>query len=132
MFCTDLRTNSNLQHKPIGFYNPDEKCLQRGTDWVFKYSGLRFVFRRLIYELLARHNQKGTHVVILLVTWKHTLQRTYYICITKTENFNVVKLLNCRPNVLLLPRLAVHGQWRLSGQELLKTVKFIPIKNLRK
>jgi len=21
----------------IGFYNRDEKCLQRGTDWVFKY-----------------------------------------------------------------------------------------------
>ena len=34
-----LRTNSNLchlQHKLIGFYNGDEKCLQRGTDWVFK------------------------------------------------------------------------------------------------
>ena len=35
-----------IQHKLIGFYNPDEKCLQRGTDWVFKYSGLRFGFRR--------------------------------------------------------------------------------------
>jgi hypothetical protein len=22
--------------KLIGFYNPDEKCLQRGTDWAFK------------------------------------------------------------------------------------------------
>jgi len=31
----------------IGFYNRDEKCLLRGTDWVFKYSGLRFVFKRL-------------------------------------------------------------------------------------
>ena len=41
-----FRTNSDLchlQHKLIGFYNPDEKCLQRGTDWVFKYSGLRLV-----------------------------------------------------------------------------------------
>ena len=27
-----------LQHKLIGFYNRDEKCLQRGTDWVFKWS----------------------------------------------------------------------------------------------
>ena len=38
-FCIYLRTNSNLchlQHKLIGFYNRDEKCLQRGTDWVFK------------------------------------------------------------------------------------------------
>ena len=39
VFGADLGTNSNLchlQHKLIGFYNPDEKCLQRGTDWVFK------------------------------------------------------------------------------------------------
>jgi len=38
-FCIYLRTNSDLchlQHKLIGFYNRDEKCLQRGTDWVFK------------------------------------------------------------------------------------------------
>jgi hypothetical protein len=30
-----LRTNNylcHLQHKLIGFYNRDEKCLQRGTD----------------------------------------------------------------------------------------------------
>ena len=26
----------HLQHKLIGFYNRDEKCLQRGTDWAFK------------------------------------------------------------------------------------------------
>jgi len=25
-----------LQHKLIGFYNRDEKCLQRGTEWAFK------------------------------------------------------------------------------------------------
>jgi hypothetical protein len=34
-----LRTNSDLchlQHKLIGFYNRDGKCLQRGTDWGFK------------------------------------------------------------------------------------------------
>jgi hypothetical protein len=37
----------HLQHKLIGFYNRDEKCLQRGTDWVFKQSGLRFVFKGL-------------------------------------------------------------------------------------
>ena len=37
----------HLQHKVIGFYNRDEKCLQRGTDWVFKYSGLRFGFKGL-------------------------------------------------------------------------------------
>ena len=39
VFCIYLRTNSDLchlQHKVIGFYNRDEKCLQRGTNWVFK------------------------------------------------------------------------------------------------
>jgi hypothetical protein len=51
VFCIYLRTNSDLchlQHKLIGFYNQDKKCLQRGTDWVFKYSILRFVFKWLI------------------------------------------------------------------------------------
>jgi len=50
VFCIYLRTNSDLchlQHKLIGFYNRDEKCLQRHTNWVFKYSGLRFVFKML-------------------------------------------------------------------------------------
>jgi hypothetical protein len=39
VFCIYLRTNSNLSHshkKLIGFYNRDEKCLQRGTDWASK------------------------------------------------------------------------------------------------
>ena len=47
-----LRTNSDLchlQHKLIGFYNREEKCLQRGMDWVFKESGLRFVFNALTH-----------------------------------------------------------------------------------
>jgi len=41
VFCIYVRTNSDLfhlQHKLIGFYNRDEKCLQRSMDWVFKYS----------------------------------------------------------------------------------------------
>jgi len=36
-------------HKLNGFCNRDEKGLLRGTDWVFKYSRLRFVFKGLIY-----------------------------------------------------------------------------------
>ena len=38
VFCIYLRTKSDLchlQHKLIGFYNRDEKCLLRGTNWVF-------------------------------------------------------------------------------------------------
>jgi hypothetical protein len=30
--------------KLIGFYNRDEKCLQRGTNWVFRSNGLPSVF----------------------------------------------------------------------------------------
>ena len=55
MFCIYLRTNSDLCHlqqKLIGYYNADEKFLQRGTDWVFKYSGLRFVCKGLILILV--------------------------------------------------------------------------------
>jgi len=39
VFCIYLRTNSDLchlQHKLIGFHKRDGKCVQRGTDWVFK------------------------------------------------------------------------------------------------
>ena len=39
VFCIYLRSNSDLchlQHKLIGFYNRDEKCLLSGTNWVFK------------------------------------------------------------------------------------------------
>ena len=39
VFCIYLRTNSDLchlQHKLIGFYSRDGKCLQRCTNWVFK------------------------------------------------------------------------------------------------
>ena len=55
MFCIYLRTNSDLchlQHKLIGFYNRDEKCLQRGTNWVFKCSNLRFVLKGLMYTVI--------------------------------------------------------------------------------
>jgi hypothetical protein len=51
VFYIYLKTNSDLCHlqlKLIGFYNRDEKCLQRGTDWAFKKSSLWFVFKGLI------------------------------------------------------------------------------------
>ena len=38
LFFIYLRTTGDLchlQHKLIGFYNQDEKCLLRGTNWVF-------------------------------------------------------------------------------------------------
>jgi hypothetical protein len=50
VLCICLRADSDLchlHHTLIGFYNRDEKCLQRGTNWVFKWSSLRSVFKRL-------------------------------------------------------------------------------------
>jgi hypothetical protein len=38
-----------------GFYNRDEKCLQRGTDWGFKYSGLRLC--NLQYKLTGFYDR---------------------------------------------------------------------------
>jgi len=63
--CVYLRTNSDLchlQHKLIGFYNLDEKCLQRGMDWVFKYSGLPFVFEGLKYWQCSKDMKYVTYV----------------------------------------------------------------------
>ena len=48
MFYIYLRTNIEfcpIQHKLIGFFNRDEKCLLRSTNCVFKQSGLSFVFK---------------------------------------------------------------------------------------
>ena len=75
MFCIYLRTNSDfchLQHKLIGFYNRDEKCLQRGTNWGFKYSGLRFVFKWSksdnVHRKCARH-LRGRRVLSVITLW---------------------------------------------------------------
>ena len=36
LYLSENKQRLVSQHKLIGFYNRDEKCLQRGTDWVFK------------------------------------------------------------------------------------------------
>jgi hypothetical protein len=71
-FCIYLGTNSDLcqlQHKLVGFYNPDVKCLQRGTNWVFKYSSLRFVFKGLI----RRFNVPLSHFLHSVCCWQGIL-----------------------------------------------------------
>jgi hypothetical protein len=50
MFRNCLRTNSDFcpsQHKFFGFDNRDEKCLLRGTVWVFKWNIWLFFFKGL-------------------------------------------------------------------------------------
>jgi len=36
LYLSENKQRLVSHHKLIGFYNRDEKCLQRGTDWVFK------------------------------------------------------------------------------------------------
>jgi hypothetical protein len=69
VFCIYLRTDSNfcpVKHELIGFYNGDEKCLQRGTDWVFKWSGLRFVFKVLKCKLIWKELFGYTPIITVL------------------------------------------------------------------
>ena len=89
-----LRTNSelcHLQHKLIGLYNRDEKCLQRGTDWVFKYSGMRFFFKfpqnsfeNFVEECSTERIEKNLGLVIgvpyCTVLW---LAQQHWICTCK-------------------------------------------------
>jgi hypothetical protein len=88
VFCIYLRTNSDfchIHHKLIGFYNPVEKCLQRGTNFVSKLSSLRFVFKRLmrvyiiskcidtyIRKDIGLHIHTYTHTYIHIRTGIHT------------------------------------------------------------
>ena len=47
-----------LQRKLIGFYDPDEKCLQRGTDLVFNLfaSGFKWLQPTFAYDTLLARN----------------------------------------------------------------------------
>ena len=50
-FCMYLATNSEFRptrHPMACSYNRVRKCLQRGTNWGFKYNSLRFVLTGLI------------------------------------------------------------------------------------
>jgi len=68
MFCIYLRTNSDLCHfqpKLIGLNNPDVKCLQRGTDWIFKLIRQLLVFIRLTEE----YTSSPAFIKICLEIW---------------------------------------------------------------
>jgi hypothetical protein len=43
------------------FLNRDEKCLLRGTNWVFKWNSLRFVFKGLTFTSYLTLNTHGPH-----------------------------------------------------------------------
>ena len=71
VYASYFRTNNDLchlQHKLIGFYSRDEKCLQRGTDWgglLFVCKGDDFNVTRLKIEVpIFTENNK--HVYCLL------------------------------------------------------------------
>jgi len=65
----------HLQHKLTGFYNRDEKFLLRGTDWVFKRSSLRFVFKGLIFlrtvaaNIMKKYSKIIIHILLQITTF---------------------------------------------------------------
>ena len=74
LFCIYLRTNNDLchlQHKLISSCNPHEKFLQRGTDWVFKYSSLSFLFKRLKCDGYFKYAQVQRYKIL------HSAHRVY-------------------------------------------------------
>ena len=82
VFCIYLRTNSDLyhlQHKLIGFYNRDGKCLLRGTNWVFKSVSYTFVLKRLS-EVVTSVSFRDLNLLIwvlcsLLKSWTSVTHR---------------------------------------------------------
>jgi hypothetical protein len=68
VFCIYLRTNRDfcpVRLKLIGFYNQDEKCLLRGTNWVFNKSSLRFVFKGLMNSIILSINTIQKFIILL-------------------------------------------------------------------
>ena len=63
--------NSNLchlQHKLIGFYNRDEKCLLHGMNWVFKWNSQHFIFNLLKPTGYVMHQQFNIQQLYVLPT----------------------------------------------------------------
>ena len=48
------QTATCATYKLTGFYNRGEKSLLRGTNWVFKYSSLRFGFKGVITQYILQ------------------------------------------------------------------------------
>ena len=126
VFCIYLRTNSDLchlQHKLIGFYNRDEKCLQRGTDWVFNYhteymSGISchrccFVVRRFLVR-----NRGMITWPMCLVNFSHTF--------VQTQGWNYVTVVHCQVDFKSL----LVTTWT-SDTKPAKVLKTSPIKQLK-
>ena len=56
---------STLQHKLMGFYNRDGKCLLRSTDWIFIWNSLRFVFKGLTFNIVLILGEISHNIHIL-------------------------------------------------------------------
>jgi hypothetical protein len=54
-----------IHHKLIDFYNREEKCLLRGTNWVFKQSNLSFVFKGKGKDSIAGIERRGIKLLSL-------------------------------------------------------------------
>ena len=71
------------------FYNRDEKCLQRGTDWVFKYSSLRFVFKGLIFMCFVFIWEQTATCATYSINWLGFMTEMNSVyCAVRTRSLN--------------------------------------------
>ena len=103
--CIYLRTNSNLchlQHKLNGFYNRD-KCSLCSMNWVFKWSSLHFVFKKL-KQFYGTCGGSSYHRDIKKCT--HTTEFAMHIWIIR---FHLLLLYSCIAAY-------VHSWWTVSWE----------------
>jgi len=97
-----LRTNSDLyhvHHKLIGFYKRDEKCLQRGTNWVFKWSSLRFVCKGLIWSIYIwkPHNKMvGVKRITIRKDTHNWSEKFFKTCSNASTYYQIVMILKIK------------------------------------
>ena len=126
MFCIYLRTNSDLchlHHKLIGFYNRDEKCLQRGTDWLFNTAACVSSLKGTICTLLiTRENKNGIPIYsnlrqnsYLLIPYKKCVvpQVEYKVCFKYITDIRIRS--QCGSCAAFVPPLGIDRRYQ-NGQ----------------
>ena len=76
-------------HTMNWLYNRNGKCLQRGTDWVFKYSSLRLVFKWLTWFCLMEVSHMHTWSIRTSLPW--TKRKSVSKQISTFRNFHLTE-----------------------------------------
>ena len=93
VFCVDFRTNSDyfpIQHKLTGFYNREEVCLLRGTDWVSLYVILCSV-HTAVFMCFVWISEQTAIISLYSINWLVFITETECVyCAVRTGSVNVI------------------------------------------